>query len=60
MLELYCPFCQEKHPPKETVQVFSNKTVHVRGECANCGSFIKFVPHSLSSLNDERLNKAGG
>ena len=43
----YCKKCKTNVTPVIVEQTFSNKKVHLRGECPLCEKFIRFVPWAM-------------
>jgi len=41
--EIACPYCGVVAEPDLGWQVFTNGTVHLRGECRSCGRFIQYL-----------------
>lgn len=34
----------------EAVEQFKNKSIHIRGTCKKCGSFIQWIPYTESHI----------
>jgi len=49
-MKILCKKCGLVDNPKTTIIPLPQGGGHIKANCAGCGSFIKFLPHSKSTL----------
>ncbi len=53
-----CKHSQGYDELQESLQRFKNNSIHIRGHCNACGSYIKYVPYVESNLVKKLLHFA--
>jgi len=53
---MHCMSCCKEVNYSEKIQKFKNHTMHIRGKCEECHSFISYIPYKKSNLVTEAIN----